>query len=91
MKIQTRRAGPNDLDRCAIVLGDAFSDYSWTRWTVDSIDRYHVAPVDQQHREEPALARTTDRHLLAVDDDGQRSQRSQLGHGGPLGRRILHM
>ncbi len=33
-----RRADAADLDRCAEVLGDAFSDYPWTRWTVDADD-----------------------------------------------------
>ena len=38
MKIRTRRAVPSDLDRAATVLGAAFSDYAWTRWTVDPRD-----------------------------------------------------
>jgi hypothetical protein len=38
VNIETRRAGPSDLDRAAIVLGEAFADYAWTRWTVDPVD-----------------------------------------------------
>ena len=38
MKIRTRRAVTSDLDRAATVLGEAFSDYAWTRWTVDPRD-----------------------------------------------------
>ena len=34
--IATRRADVSDLDRAAEVLGDAFADYPWTRWTVDA-------------------------------------------------------
>lgn len=29
---------PSDLDRAAIVLGEAFAGYAWTRWTVDPHD-----------------------------------------------------
>ncbi len=29
---------PSDLDRAAIVLGAAFAEYAWTRWTVDPVD-----------------------------------------------------
>ena len=36
--IDTRRAGPNDLGRASEVLGEAFADYPWTRWTVDPDD-----------------------------------------------------
>lgn len=38
VEIVTRRADSSDLDRAAEVLGDAFADYPWTRWTVDSSD-----------------------------------------------------
>ena len=38
VKIRTRRAVTSDLDRAATVLGEAFSDYAWTRWTVDPRD-----------------------------------------------------
>jgi hypothetical protein len=38
VNIETRRAVPSDLDRAAIVLGEAFADYEWTRWTVDPVD-----------------------------------------------------
>ncbi len=40
MDLVTRRAGPDDLDACASVLGAAFSEYPWTRWTVDPIDHH---------------------------------------------------
>ena len=29
---------PSDLDRAAIVRGEAFAEYAWTRWTVDAVD-----------------------------------------------------
>lgn len=35
---RVRRAGIGDLDGIAQVLADAFSDYAWTRWTVDASD-----------------------------------------------------
>jgi predicted GNAT family N-acyltransferase len=34
----TRLATATDLDRAAEVLGDAFRDYPWTKWTVDPDD-----------------------------------------------------
>ena len=33
-----RRAGTADIDAACAVLADAFSDYAWTRWTVDGRD-----------------------------------------------------
>jgi GNAT superfamily N-acetyltransferase len=33
--IDTRRARAGDLGRASQVLGEAFADYPWTRWTVD--------------------------------------------------------
>ena len=36
--IEVRRATVDDLDRSAEVLGLAFADYAWTRWTVDPDD-----------------------------------------------------
>jgi len=36
--ITVRRAGRDDLVRAARVLGDAFKDEPWTRWTVDGRD-----------------------------------------------------
>jgi GNAT superfamily N-acetyltransferase len=36
--IETRRAGPDDLRPASEVLGQAFADYPWTRWTVDPDD-----------------------------------------------------
>jgi hypothetical protein len=60
VRIETRRAGPSDLDRAAFVLGEAFADYPWTRWTVDSRD--HEARVT-------GLQRLTLEHVgLAVGD-----------------------
>ena len=35
VEILTRLAQAEDLDRAAEVLGEAFADYPWTRWTVD--------------------------------------------------------
>jgi GNAT superfamily N-acetyltransferase len=42
MRYETRPATGAELDRAAGVLGEAFADYPWTRWTVD--------PVDHQQR-----------------------------------------
>ncbi|MCU1399248.1 MAG: GCN5-related N-acetyltransferase [Acidimicrobiales bacterium] len=41
--IVVRRATVDDVDRSAAVLGLAFADYAWTRWTVDADD--HVRRV----------------------------------------------
>lgn len=35
MTLDIRRMAIDDLDRAADVLGAAFSDYVWTRWTID--------------------------------------------------------
>lgn len=35
---QVRRARVKDLDEVARVLAEAFSDYPWTRWTIDARD-----------------------------------------------------
>jgi ribosomal protein S18 acetylase RimI-like enzyme len=48
MQVQTRRASPADLDRAAAVLGEAFADYAWTRWTVDADD--HVERITMLQR-----------------------------------------
>jgi hypothetical protein len=53
--IETRRAGPDDLGPASEVLGEAFADYPWTRWTVD--------PDDHQ-------ARITRLQLLALENLG---------------------
>jgi hypothetical protein len=36
--IETRRADSDDLRPASEVLGEAFADYPWTRWTVDPDD-----------------------------------------------------
>jgi ribosomal protein S18 acetylase RimI-like enzyme len=41
MQIETRPGIPSDLDRASQVLGEAFADYAWTRWTVDADDHLH--------------------------------------------------
>ena len=41
--IEVRRATIDDLDRSVEVLGLAFADYAWTRWTVDPQD--HVSRI----------------------------------------------
>ncbi len=41
LRSTVRRATAADLDRVAAVLGDAFSDSPWTRWTVDARDHRH--------------------------------------------------
>ena len=38
MASATWRASASDLIRASEVLGEAFYDYSWTRWTVDAND-----------------------------------------------------
>ncbi len=43
MMLEIRRATVDDLDRAADVLGAAFADYAWTRWTIDTDD--HVRRV----------------------------------------------
>jgi len=48
MTLEIRRAAIDDLDRAADVLGAAFSDYAWTRWTIDSDD--HVRRVTALQR-----------------------------------------
>ena len=53
--IETRRAGPDDLRAASRVLGEAFADYPWTRWTVD--------PDDHQER-------ITRLQLLALENLG---------------------
>jgi len=53
--IETRRAAPEDLRPASEVLGEAFADYPWTRWTVD--------PEDHQ-------ARVTRLQLLALEKLG---------------------
>ncbi len=53
--IGTRQAAPYDLGPASEVLGEAFADYPWTRWTVD--------PADHQ-------ARVTQLQLLALENLG---------------------
>lgn len=48
MQVETRRARPSDIDRASEVLGEAFADYPWTRWTVDADD--HVERVTMLQR-----------------------------------------
>lgn len=55
MTIETRRARPEELKRASEVLGEAFADYPWTRWTVD--------PDNHQ-------ARITRLQLLALENLG---------------------
>ncbi len=45
MIVDTRPAGPDDLRQGSEVLGEAFADYPWTRWTVDPDD--HQARITQ--------------------------------------------
>lgn len=48
MTLDIRRMTTDDLDRAADVLGAAFSDYVWTRWTIDSDD--HIRRVTALQR-----------------------------------------
>lgn len=41
VRIEVRTGGVWDLDRASTVLGQAFADYAWTRWTVDHDDHQH--------------------------------------------------
>lgn len=41
MSIEVRHADLSDLDRASVVLGEAFADYPWTRWTVDPDNHLH--------------------------------------------------
>ncbi|MGY1833110.1 GNAT family N-acetyltransferase [Geodermatophilus sp. SYSU D01180] len=38
MTVHLRPATPEDIPAAAAVLADAFTDYAWTRWTVDTDD-----------------------------------------------------
>lgn len=57
MRIETRPATVADLHRAAEVLGEAFADYAWTRWTVDA---------DDHERRVTELQRTALQHLGLV-------------------------
>ena len=46
--LQVRRAEVEDLEEIAHVLADAFSDYAWTRWTVDARD--HLERIERLQR-----------------------------------------
>jgi GNAT superfamily N-acetyltransferase len=39
----SRRAGAGDAEEASAVLADSFTDYAWTRWTVDADD--HAARI----------------------------------------------
>jgi len=41
VRIEIRPGNLSDLDRASAVLGEAFADYAWTRWTVDRDDHLH--------------------------------------------------
>ena len=48
MEVGIRRARLADIDPASVVLGEAFADYAWTRWTVDPDD--HVRRVTELQR-----------------------------------------
>jgi GNAT superfamily N-acetyltransferase len=48
VRIEIRPGNLSDLDRASAVLGEAFADYAWTRWTVDPDD--HVRRVTELQR-----------------------------------------
>jgi ribosomal protein S18 acetylase RimI-like enzyme len=48
MDVEVRRANDADLDRAAVVLGEAFADYPWTTWTVDPDD--HLRRITELQR-----------------------------------------
>jgi hypothetical protein len=55
--IETRQAGPDDLRPASQVLGEAFADYPWTRWTVDPDDhRERITRLQHLALENLALA-----------------------------------
>jgi ribosomal protein S18 acetylase RimI-like enzyme len=41
VQIEVRTGSLSDLDRASTVLGQAFADYAWTRWTVDHDRHQH--------------------------------------------------
>jgi GNAT superfamily N-acetyltransferase len=47
-KLEVRRAGLDDIDEISQLLAAAFSDYSWTRWTVD--DEEHLSRIRSLQR-----------------------------------------
>jgi GNAT superfamily N-acetyltransferase len=46
--VRVRRAGTVDVNAAGAVLADAFADYAWTRWTVESED--HGARINALQR-----------------------------------------
>lgn len=48
VQVEIRRAAMDDLEAAASVLGRAFADYPWTRWTVDPED--HLRRVTELQR-----------------------------------------
>jgi ribosomal protein S18 acetylase RimI-like enzyme len=48
VQIEVRPGRLSDLDRASAVLGEAFADYPWTRWTVDPDD--HLRRITQLQR-----------------------------------------
>jgi GNAT superfamily N-acetyltransferase len=46
--VRARRAGGADAEAASAALADAFADYAWTRWTVDS--REHGARIESLQR-----------------------------------------
>jgi ribosomal protein S18 acetylase RimI-like enzyme len=48
VQIDVRPGSLSDLDRASAVLGEAFADYPWTRWTVDPDD--HLRRITQLQR-----------------------------------------
>lgn len=66
MNSPARRATRDDLPRIASTLGAAFSDYSWTRWTVSEDDHEaRVAELQRLYVEHVALPHGT----VWVDDE----------------------
>ncbi len=47
------------------------------------VDGHDIAVVDEEHCQQPALARPADRCLRPVDNDGERTQCPKLDHGAP--------
>ncbi len=63
MEVVTREANANDLDRAAEVLGEAFADYPWTRWTVDAAVPAQVAELEGRRHAASKLADDQVEHL----------------------------
>ena len=69
MPRRVRKANQSDVDASCAVLADAFSDYEWTRWTVDAADhRRRIESLQRLVLERIVLP--YGEAWIAEDDDG---------------------